>query len=29
VTRFYAVTAAWVLCSLFIAVPFARLAAPG
>jgi signal transduction histidine kinase/ActR/RegA family two-component response regulator len=27
VTRFYAVTAAWVLCSLIIAVPFARLAA--
>ncbi len=27
VTRFYAVTAAWVLCSLVIAVPFARLAA--
>ena len=27
VTRLYAVTAAWVLCSLIIAVPFARLAA--
>ncbi|MEO5823252.1 MAG: response regulator [Vicinamibacteraceae bacterium] len=27
VTRFYAVTAAWVVCSLIIAVPFARLAA--
>jgi signal transduction histidine kinase len=27
VTSFYAVTAAWVLCSLVIAVPFARLAA--
>ena len=27
VTRFYGVTAAWVLCSLVIAVPFARLAA--
>jgi signal transduction histidine kinase len=27
VTRFYAVTAAWVLCSLLVAVPFARLAA--
>jgi signal transduction histidine kinase len=27
VTRFYAVTALWVLCSLAIAVPFARLAA--
>ena len=27
VTRFYTVTAAWVLCSLVIAVPFARLAA--
>jgi signal transduction histidine kinase len=27
VTSFYAVTAAWVLCSLIIAVPFARLAA--
>jgi signal transduction histidine kinase len=27
VARFYGVTAAWVLCSLLIAVPFARLAA--
>jgi signal transduction histidine kinase len=27
VTRFYAVTAAWVLCSLIVAVPFARLTA--
>ena len=27
VTRFYAVTALWVLCSLAVAVPFARLAA--
>jgi signal transduction histidine kinase len=27
VTRFYAVTAAWVLCSLVVAVPFARLTA--
>jgi signal transduction histidine kinase len=27
VTRFYAVTAAWVVCSLIVAVPFARLAA--
>jgi signal transduction histidine kinase len=27
VTRFYGVTAAWVLCSLIVAVPFARLTA--
>jgi signal transduction histidine kinase len=27
VTRFYAVTAAWVVCSLIVAIPFARLAA--